>query len=1547
MSFFFKSSKKNQHQNQSQAQSHALNHNQPVSSGAATRNIHTSEGTGSVPTSGLSSSLNGIREIEKDVEPVQQFGPSTGPIPAPGQVKSSSAGPVQPPNVRRDRADSEPKALRSQPVNGIQAPSAPNHALYPWSQRRMNFPSPQLTPFPRYGAAINAIASAEGDIYLMGGLVDGSTVKGDLWMIENSGNNSTCFPISPVTEGPGPRVGHASLLVGNALIVYGGDTKIHDNDTLDDTLYFLNTSSRQWSCAASPGPRPPGRYGHSLNLLGSKIYVFGGQVEGFFFNDLLAFDLNAMNNPGNKWEFLLRNSHDDGPPVGQVPPARTNHTMVTFNDKLYLFGGTNGVQWFNDVWAYDPRGNSWTQIDYVGFTPTPREGHAATLVGDVMYVFGGRTEEGVDLGDLIAFRISIRRWYSFHNMGPAPSPRSGHSMTTLGKNIIVLAGEPSSAPRDPMELGLVYVLDTTKIRYPNDQPTSPTGERPPPRRVAQNERAGGQSGRTSREAQHVIPDAQRRGPPGPARDPNGSPAGGSRLPRASIAQTPAGPPPSGQAPHPRVNAISPQAKKQQQQHPHQQQSQLQTQQHPHQQAQQQTQQHQQQPSSGKPDRSISSPSDHSRPSEKDRQHSRDTSVHGSNRGTRESSPMTAATRQQHSSSRLSARAMEAGEAAPMVTPARQRSLRQQRQQNSIDSVDDSILASENRAYRNSRSLADEPRSPRLTAHQEALIKELETMKTKNAWYVSELALARKAGYTPSSTPGTFEEPSVDSFNEGDRPLVEMLLAMKTELAKMQANVDRQASIASKRVAEVEHQRDIALNEAAYARARLAAHGGGGGSQGGTPMSEMSNRDLDESNSQRTTEITRRLALSLTVQNELKAKVESLSLELQEEKRAKELAEELHEMTNKRLTELELQNNPLELESMRVELHQIQSSYREEAAARSEAEAALKMLQVDYAELVEKHEDISSRMENHGLNVVYLRDAVQASVAKAELMERKLEEERQHRDTVERKLLQLRAEYEERTNELENTARRLKEVEELADTHAKEAESHKIALLSGFDRVASRGSDKGSSLADQRIAVLQSQVERANELVKTSQLAADSAAEKLRRAEERIAGLEAYQEQSSREGLQLRRQLQAALKENQTLSIENRDVKAQLENQQRDTNALAIQHGALKDLLGERGVNMSDSRRSPLLDSPGSRYGTPEQNRLRELEQQLQSSLKAHEETKSSFEYREQEVGRAYNEKLEQLENDYQSAVHYVKGTEKMLKRMKEELAKYKSQTAKLQAELAEVSNNPEAGASREAPAPAEWEAERDTLHQSIYDLQSSTAASISSLENKLLAVQAELASVQKKYDESRNEQEALQAELSSTTEKGMRDLEQLKKENLLLESRAMDAEKKVSMLLDQVESSVTNYRRQSQQVANSVNSNGANLSRNASNASSAANANHANRSRAGSNVSQDDTLLNHRGSLALDSLANELDALRSHWETANRSYRISTQFDFDQTPTKETYGEGLSDSLANWRRRLDEEEARADEPSSSQQQQSSSAIPTSQAAQPIAAGNIL
>ncbi|KAK9855880.1 hypothetical protein MYU51_001529 [Penicillium brevicompactum] len=1454
----------------------------------AARNVHTSEGATGSPTGS-----NGTREqTSQTPTPSASFS---------GSLNTATTSPTSPDAVRpRQRAESESQMQRPQgPPNGIPPPS-PNSSLYPWSQRRLNFSSPQTNPFPRYGAAINSVASKEGDIYMMGGLIDGSTVKGDLWMIESSGGGLNCLQVATVSEGPGPRVGHASLLVGNAFIVFGGDTKVNETDALDDTLYLLNTSSRQWSRAIPPGSRPSGRYGHTLNILGSKLYVFGGQVEGFFFNDLIAFDLNQLQNPVNKWEILIANTHEGGPPLGQSPPPRTNHTIVSFNDKLFLFGGTNGVQWFNDVWCYDHISNSWTEIDCVGFIPTPREGHASALVNDVMYVFGGRTDEGVDLGDLSAFRISTRRWYSFQNMGPAPSPRSGHSMTAFGKQIIVMAGEPSSGARDANELSMSYILDTSKIRYPND---SQSGTRVPDAggRKTSVDKQGPSSGRTSREAHNAGHDQQMRR--GPSREsmaqaaaagkpaefgsnPNLGP--GSRLPRASIAQAPSGPPPPGQAPSPGPRGNGPQPGPQ---------------------------------PAGNP-RSKT-------PTTSERGNTPTIDVRVANGEHRAESPVTregpqesqgppsAGRRTPTQHQKPSAKAMEAGEAAPLIsTPGRQRSLRSHRQRGSVDSGEESILGRhasiegsiDSRNYRNSKTLGDEPRSPRLTPHQEALIKELEATKARNAWYASELALAKKGGYVPNATSSpALDDRGSDSLTDEDRPLLEAFLAMRADLAKMQATVDRQAAIASKRVAEVEHQRDMALNEAAYSRAKLAAHGG---SQRGTPQPDAP-RNLDDDSSERPTDMGRRLALALASQSELKTKLEIQMTELLQERQAKELAEETNEATRKHLAELETQSNTLEAENLRAELHQAQASSREDALLRAEAEAALNQLTLDKEELLAQIEDSSSRLKEYGTNFNGLRDAVTASAAKTALVEKQFYEERERREGLEKKLLLLRSEHEERTSEVENLTRRLRDTEELAESHAKEAETHKLAFVAGLERASSTDLDNSiRSRADQRVAALEAQIERSATLAKANQAAANSAADKLRRAEERIAGLEAYQEQASREGLQLRRQLQTAMKDSQTSATESRDLKSQLESHQREAGALAIQHAALKDLLGERGVS-SDTRRSPRLDSPGSRFGTPEQGRLRELEQQLSASIKAHDDLKNSFETREQEADKTFREKLEQLENDYQSAVHYVKGTEKMLKRMKDELSRYKSQNAKMQTDLDAANKALENTDSQTSGSSADREMERAQFQQSISEIEERTSSSIASLEAQVKQMKHELDEAAAAKQVSRAEHERLQQEISEAAERSRAELEQLKQENSHLETRASDAEHKVNMLLEQVQTSVGHYRRQSQHgpVPNGI-------SRTHSNASSNTISGAQGRPRADSSVSQDSTFPDNRGSMALDSLANELDALRSHWESTNRNYRLSSQLDLERTPTKnDSEGPALmNDSLAEWRRRLDEDE---------------------------------
>lgn len=150
-----------------------------------------------------------------------------------------------------------------------------------------------------------------------------------------------------------------------------------------------------------------------------------------------------------------------------MPSPRTNHSMAVFGGKLYLFGGTDGQECFNETWCFDPIESTWTKFACVGYIPRPCEGHDACIVGDLMYIYGGRAVDGSNLSLLSSLRLSTGRWYTFQNMGPAPSARSGHSMSVAGTRIITLGGQPGKGTAD--DLTLAYILDTARIRYPPEK----------------------------------------------------------------------------------------------------------------------------------------------------------------------------------------------------------------------------------------------------------------------------------------------------------------------------------------------------------------------------------------------------------------------------------------------------------------------------------------------------------------------------------------------------------------------------------------------------------------------------------------------------------------------------------------------------------------------------------------------------------------------------------------------------------------------------------------------------------------------------------------------------------------------------------------------------------------------------------------------------------------------------------------------------------------------------------------------------------------------
>ena len=191
-------------------------------------------------------------------------------------------------------------------------------------------------------------------------------------------------------------------------------------------------------------------------------------------------------------------------PQTESPPARSGHCAAVYDGKIYIFGGADADYFYNDIWCFDTRALTWTPIPASGYLPTGRHGHSCTLVDGVLYIFGGNSPDGSELNDAYAFRIHgmyqvllrmyhhaswlapgqfrpciytftnnfitppsllfiERRWYLFQNVGPAPSPRSGHTMCTVKDKIFILGGESEQNRME--DSAQIYFVEIRKFRW--------------------------------------------------------------------------------------------------------------------------------------------------------------------------------------------------------------------------------------------------------------------------------------------------------------------------------------------------------------------------------------------------------------------------------------------------------------------------------------------------------------------------------------------------------------------------------------------------------------------------------------------------------------------------------------------------------------------------------------------------------------------------------------------------------------------------------------------------------------------------------------------------------------------------------------------------------------------------------------------------------------------------------------------------------------------------------------------------------------------------
>ncbi|CAX44277.1 cell fusion/morphology, Kelch domain-containing protein, putative [Candida dubliniensis CD36] len=338
-------------------------------------------------------------------------------------------------------------SISTQPTHTSRPPPHANLSVTnPWNRFKL-FDS----PFPRYRHAAASIASEKNELFLMGGLKDGS-VFGDTWkivpQINHEGDiiNYVAENIEVVNNNnPPARVGHAAVLCGNAFIVYGGDTVDTDtNGFPDNNFYLFNINNHKYTIPSHILNKPNGRYGHtigviSLNNTSSRLYLFGGQLENDVFNDLYYFELNSFKSPKATWQLVE--------PVNDFkPPPLTNHSMSVYKNKVYVFGGVyNNEKVSNDLWVFDAANDTWTQVTTTGDIPPPVNEHSSCVVDDRMYVYGGNDFQGIIYSSLYVLDLHTLEWSVLQSSAEknGPGPRCGHSMTLLPRfnKILIMGGD--------------------------------------------------------------------------------------------------------------------------------------------------------------------------------------------------------------------------------------------------------------------------------------------------------------------------------------------------------------------------------------------------------------------------------------------------------------------------------------------------------------------------------------------------------------------------------------------------------------------------------------------------------------------------------------------------------------------------------------------------------------------------------------------------------------------------------------------------------------------------------------------------------------------------------------------------------------------------------------------------------------------------------------------------------------------------------------------------------------------------------------------------
>ncbi|MDX1521951.1 MAG: kelch repeat-containing protein, partial [Anaerolineae bacterium] len=318
-----------------------------------------------------------------------------------------------------------------------------------------------------------AVAEHDADVVAEGEPAEETVAEHDAELVEEPVAEHDAEPVEEVAEAPTdePVAEHDAEEVTDELVTeHDGDQLAEEGAMLDDGTDTMDDLINEhaadiavvepeftgqlgfvaWEQLNVTSPESPGvRYEHAMQYSEATnlVYIFGGRDGNQVYNDVWALDANTVS-----WRRLAVNSPT-------APPARFSAVMMIDDagQNLYIATGhTQGGQNFNDVWRLDLATETWEDLTAgAGQGPAERYGTAGGNVGNNLLVTHGFGSTRYD--DTWQFDTNTAQWVNVTPAGALPLKRCLFAGTPEQGRLVIHGG--CAAPFGDCFLDDTWVFD--------------------------------------------------------------------------------------------------------------------------------------------------------------------------------------------------------------------------------------------------------------------------------------------------------------------------------------------------------------------------------------------------------------------------------------------------------------------------------------------------------------------------------------------------------------------------------------------------------------------------------------------------------------------------------------------------------------------------------------------------------------------------------------------------------------------------------------------------------------------------------------------------------------------------------------------------------------------------------------------------------------------------------------------------------------------------------------------------------------------------------